>query len=185
MAPRATGLSRAAFQQHWASRHAEVATAIPGLRAYVRHPAVLRDGEPVLAEPHFDALSELDFDDVAAMEAGFASAVYRASVRDDEERFIDRRGGAHGVYARTVLRAGTTPAELLLAWTGAPAAVSHDGPHQRLDALPQRPAPFTRVDILGCADADAALAAAERHPGAARLVARAMPVVARAEREQR
>ncbi len=176
MAPRAATLDAAAFQAHWRSSHADVAGRIPGLRAYVQHHAALHGPDAVLAELGHDALSELDFDDVAAMDAGFASDTYREAVRADEDVFIDKPRATYGVYARTVLDERPAPVELLLAWTGPPATVTHDGRHERLDALPDRPAPFTRVDVLGCPDVAAALALAERHPDARRLVGRQVDV---------
>jgi uncharacterized protein (TIGR02118 family) len=164
MAARAAHLSYADFQAHWAGPHGDATLALPGLRAYVQLPAVLENGAPVLSEWGYDAISMLDFDSVAAMDAAFDSDGYRTVVKADEAKFIDKSIFQYGVYSRTVLRAGDTPVVLALGDAG---AVSHDGPHVRLDAAGERPAPFARVDLLGFESVEQALAA--HHEGARHL----------------
>jgi uncharacterized protein (TIGR02118 family) len=90
MAPRAAGLTYEAFQEHWRSEHAGLAGEIPGLRSYVQNHAVLADGRPLLPYPGFDACSELEFDDLASMDEGFASEHYRQAVTADEHALIDK-----------------------------------------------------------------------------------------------
>jgi uncharacterized protein (TIGR02118 family) len=169
MAARAAHLSYEDFQAHWAGSHGDATLALPGLRGYIQLPAVLADGEPVLSEWGYDAISTLDFDDVAAMDAAFDSEGYRTVVKADEAKFIDKSIFQYGVYARSVIGAGEALVSLALADAG---ELSHDGPHVRLDALGERPAPFARVDLLGCADVAQALALAARHEGARRHVTR-------------
>jgi hypothetical protein len=91
MAPRRSGTSFSEFQQHWLGAHAEAALQIPNLRAYTQNHAVLDSaGRPLLPYPGFDACAETDYDNLASMEAGFASAAYRTRVRADEDLLIEK-----------------------------------------------------------------------------------------------
>ncbi len=91
MAPRRPGLTTEAFVRHWRTTHADAAGRIPGLRRYVQlHPVVVGDRLP-LPYPGFDACSILDFDDLAAMDEGFASPLYQREVATDEQTFIDKQ----------------------------------------------------------------------------------------------
>jgi uncharacterized protein (TIGR02118 family) len=90
MAPRARGLDYEGFQAHWRSEHAGLAGAIDGLRGYVQNHAVLRDSRPLLPYVGFDACSEISFDSLEAMDAGFASEYYRSQVVADEQVLIDK-----------------------------------------------------------------------------------------------
>lgn len=92
MAPRRAGLTTTAFVDHWRSAHADAAGAIPGLRGYVQLHPVLVDGRRPFPYLGVDACSLLDFDTVAEMEAGFASAHYQGAVRADEEQLVDKSG---------------------------------------------------------------------------------------------
>lgn len=89
-AARRAGLTVEQFQRHWRDRHGPTAGAIPNLRRYVQHHAVVLDGRPVLPYPGFDACSELDFDSLAAMDDGFAQAAAGGELRADEDRFVDK-----------------------------------------------------------------------------------------------
>lgn len=106
MAPRAAGLTYVALQEHWRSGHADVAGQIPGLRGYVQNHAVLVDGRPLFPYPGVDACSELEFDDLAAMDAGFASEHYRRAVVADEQALIDKSRFAMILTERRVLTPG-------------------------------------------------------------------------------
>ena len=90
MAPRLPEWSFEAFQNYWATSHADAAGAIPGLLAYTQNHSVLVDGKPLLPYPGFDACSELAFESVESMNAGFSSEKYLESVRQDEDAFIDK-----------------------------------------------------------------------------------------------
>jgi len=169
MAARAAHLSYDDFQAHWAGSHGDATLALPGLRGYVQLPAVLADGAPALSEWGYDAISTLDFDGIAAMDAAFASEGYRTTVKADEAKFIDKTIFRYGVYSRSVIRPGDAPYALALGDAG---EVEFDGPHVRLDALSERPAPFTRVDLLGCADVESALELAARYANAQRHLTR-------------
>lgn len=102
-APRLPGMSIAEFQEHWRTSHADAAGAIPGVRRYVQNHAVLEDGAMVLPYPGFDACSELDFDSVEAMDAGFASEIYRSTVTADEKSFVDKDRFSLVIAERDVL----------------------------------------------------------------------------------
>ncbi|SVD77851.1 uncharacterized protein METZ01_LOCUS430705 [marine metagenome] len=90
MAPRLPEWSFEAFQNYWATSHADAAGAIPGLLAYTQNHSVLVDGKPLLPYPGFDACSELAFESVESMNSGFSSEKYLESVRQDEDAFIDK-----------------------------------------------------------------------------------------------
>lgn len=110
---RRPGTSRAAFSQHWYRTHGPYGLALPGLRAYVQNHLVA-DPSP-LTPPVFDGCSELDFDDVAAMRAAFASPEIEAADRD-ERAFADPDRFGVVVTERQVLFGGSapdTPARLL------------------------------------------------------------------------
>jgi len=83
---RRAGISRAAFSEHWYRTHGAYGLALPGLRAYVQNH--LLAGRTPLTPPVFDGCSELDFDDVAAMRAAFASPQIEEADRD-ERAFAD------------------------------------------------------------------------------------------------
>jgi len=89
-APRVRGLSYEEFQAHWRGEHGTVAGQIPGVRGYVQNHAVLTGGFPLLPYVGFDALSEISFDSVAAMDEGFASDHFRGAVTADEQVLVDK-----------------------------------------------------------------------------------------------
>jgi uncharacterized protein (TIGR02118 family) len=67
---RKPGTTRADFRQYLESVHGPMAEAIPGLRRYVQSHVV---EDPSRADPGWDALVELYWDDRDAMERGWAS----------------------------------------------------------------------------------------------------------------
>lgn len=83
-------MTAARFSEHWRTSHGDVAGRIPNLRRYVQNHAVFVDGQPVFPYPGFDACSELEFDDIESMDAGFASEHYQQAVRADEDAFVDK-----------------------------------------------------------------------------------------------
>ena len=103
MAPRLPHMTPSQALDHWRTSHADAAGAIPGLRSYVQLHPVLRAGRPLLPYPGFDACSLLDFDSVEEMDAGFASPTYRSSVRDDEDRFVDKKRFSMALTSRSTL----------------------------------------------------------------------------------
>lgn len=90
MAPRAAGLTYESCQEHWRNEHAGLAGQLEGLRSYIQNHSVLTGGLPLLPYPGFDACSELSFDDIASMDAAFASEHYRSAVTADEFSLIDK-----------------------------------------------------------------------------------------------
>jgi uncharacterized protein (TIGR02118 family) len=106
MAPRAANMTIEDFRQHWRTSHADAAGQIPGLRRYTQNHSLLHDGRYLLGYPGFDACSELDFDSVAAMDAGFASDTYATVVRDDEDDFVDKSRFSLVVTTPTVVNDG-------------------------------------------------------------------------------
>jgi alkanesulfonate monooxygenase SsuD/methylene tetrahydromethanopterin reductase-like flavin-dependent oxidoreductase (luciferase family) len=68
-----------------------------------------------------------------------------------------------------VVRSGEAPIALALGDAG---SIEFDGPHVRLDASDERPAPFARVDLLFVASVEAAVELAARFPGARRHLTR-------------
>jgi len=185
LAPRAAHLTPAACQAHWRSAHADAALALPGLRGYVQNHAVLRDGAPLLGDPGFDVCAETEFDDLAAMDAGFASEAYRGAIVADEARFIDKARFAFALCERRVLAGGEPPegAVKLMSFGAAGAGDGDALRHEQLvvsDALHagREPAPFGVVDIRWFASPEAAQAhAAGLEPGVTRLVARPLRVL--------
>ena len=167
MAPRAAHLTREQFQAHWRDAHADAAAQLPGLRGYVQNHAVL---PLVLPAPPFDACSEIDFDDLDAMEAAFASELYRGAVTADERKFIDRTGFLLMLTERHVLDDAEPGPYKLLTFA------SHDlprprGRHEVLRAIDDR-GPWSQVDIRYLDAPDEA----SDFPGTTQLVARPLRV---------
>lgn len=94
VAPRKPDMDTRSFQAHWAGPHGDVVTSLPKLRRYWQNHAVLDDrGEATLPWPGFDACSDLEFDDLASMDAAFASPAYAGAVKADEGDFVEKRLG--------------------------------------------------------------------------------------------
>jgi uncharacterized protein (TIGR02118 family) len=183
MAPRLPGATPEEFARHWRTAHAEAAGGIPGLRGYVQNHAVLVRGAPLLPYPGFDACSELSFDDVPSMDAGFASEHYQTTVRDDEGRFVDKSRFSWALTRPEVVLDRGRPAEhvkILTFWRAHPArtealpaaadgwaeAVAQDPAvlrHERLvvavdEHAGRDPAACELIDVLHVDGVDAALA---------------------------
>jgi len=71
----------AAFDRHYREVHVPLAKQLPGLRRYTisRGATAVRGGEP------FYLIAELDWDDIGALRAAFASPVGQATARDAAE----------------------------------------------------------------------------------------------------
>jgi uncharacterized protein (TIGR02118 family) len=115
MAPRLPHTTPQQALEHWRTSHADAAGAIPGLRRYIQLHPVLVDGHPILPYPGFDACSLLDFDSVESMDAGFASPTYASSVRDDEDRFVDKSRFSMAITERTIVVAPPEEGGVVLA----------------------------------------------------------------------
>jgi uncharacterized protein (TIGR02118 family) len=77
----------AAFDQHYQQVHIPLAKKLPGLRRYTisRDAAAVRGGEP------FHLVAELDWDDMDALRAAFASPEGRDTARDVAQLVPDGR----------------------------------------------------------------------------------------------
>lgn len=73
---RRDGMSRAEFEKHYVDVHAPIAARIPGLLGYTLNFVDDWTGDP---PGGWDAFAELWFEDIAAMEAGFAAAAEEIS----------------------------------------------------------------------------------------------------------
>ena len=70
----------AAFDQHYNDVHIPLAKQLPGLRQYT----VSRNAIPVQGTEAFYLVAELDWDDMGAMQAAFASPIGQATAADVE-----------------------------------------------------------------------------------------------------
>jgi uncharacterized protein (TIGR02118 family) len=160
-AARRGDMSTEACLAHWRGEHAAIGARLPGVRAYVQNHGILADGRFLLPYPGFDIMPELDWEDLAAMDAAIDSPAHERDSVDDEANFIDVRRTGYAVTTRHVLsdgrpaddavklitlfrRAPNTSAQTLAdALTGRYAeAVAHSGPlrHEVLITLPDREA---------------------------------------------
>ena len=138
MAPRAAGLSYEQFASHWRTEHAAVASALPGMRAYVQNHAILAGGRPLLPYPGFDACSQLVFDDVAGMQAALATRTPDSELRQDELRMIEpARLMAVIATPQTLLEGSALPdsAVKLMTFVRAAPAADPDALGTRLDEI--------------------------------------------------
>ena len=179
-APRKPDLTIAAFQEHWRTSHARVVSQLAGLRRYWQNHAVLRDGEPLLPWPGFDACAQIEADTLVDLDRAFLSPHYQGPVREDERRFIDHTGfgmmlceRAHaegrvdgtGVRLLTFMRLAPMrpPAALADALLGAPRAGLAQGREVYLAltgaAAAQRTSLFDAMEALWFSSEDEA----ERH----------------------
>ena len=76
---RKPGTSRAEFRRYLEEVHGPLAEAIPGLRRYVQNHVA---EDPTRADPGWDAVIELYWDDRDAMERGWSSPEGKRSTAD-------------------------------------------------------------------------------------------------------
>src|SRR6476646_7879656 len=107
-APRRSDLTTEACLAHWRGRHAAIGATLPGVRAYVQNHGVLDGGRFLLPYPGFDIMPELDWDDIAGMDAAIDSPAHEQDSIDDEANFIDTARTGLAVTHRQVL-ADVTP----------------------------------------------------------------------------
>jgi EthD domain-containing protein len=181
--PRRSDMTSEACLEHWRGHHSAIGARLPNVRAYVQNHGVLANGRFLLPYPGFDIMPELDWDDLAAMDAAIDSPVHERDSIDDEANFIDTTRTGYAVASRHVLAAGKPGPEavklitllrrapgaredaLAGALTG-PYAVAVDGGgplrHEALITLPDRPGrpPFSvqAIDMLWFAKPEDALA---------------------------
>lgn len=160
LAARRSDLTTEQCLAHWRGEHAAIGARLPRVRAYVQNHGVLDGGRFLLPYPGFDIMPELDWDDLAAMDAAIDSPVHERDSLGDEERFIDTTRTGLAVTTRHVLVPGTPPPDavkLITFLRRAPNATEHDlhsallGPyaaaiaesnpvrHELLITIPDRP----------------------------------------------
>lgn len=77
------GLTDEAFRKHWREVHGAIASHLPGLHSYRQNHIVERIYETTPFPGHrIDGISQLSFDDIAAMERAEVSSVYAAAKAD-------------------------------------------------------------------------------------------------------
>ena len=91
---------------HWKEHHSAIGARLPGVRAYVQNHGVLEGGRFLLPYPGFDIMPELDWDDLAAMDAAIDSPVHEHDSVGDEALFIDTSRTGLAVSRRQVLTPG-------------------------------------------------------------------------------
>ena len=82
---------RADFKRYWKEVHAPLALKLPGLRRYVQSHAV--DEAYEWAEPRWDGVAHLYFDDAQAAEKAMTSDVYLNESGPDVDKFIGTASG--------------------------------------------------------------------------------------------
>jgi uncharacterized protein (TIGR02118 family) len=104
---RRAGMPVDEFQAYWRTRHPDVVMRLRGVRRYVQShtlPSVYRKAEPV-----YDGIAELWFDDTRAMHA-LRDTPEMAVVREDEARFIDHATMGLIITEEHVIKHGPVPA---------------------------------------------------------------------------
>ena len=149
LAPRRQDMTTEACLQHWRGHHAAIGARLPGVRAYVQNHGVLDGGRFLLPYPGFDIMPELDWDDLAAMDAAIDSPVHERDSVDDEENFIDTSRTGLAVTTRHVLvdgaPAGVEAVKLITFFRRAPAASDKQSAHGPNNA--PKPVAFQHVKI--------------------------------------
>jgi uncharacterized protein (TIGR02118 family) len=96
--PKRPDITRAAFREHYETRHASLALPLFPFKKYVRNHVVASDPDPV----GFDCLSEFWVDDVAEVHRLMASEV-GDTMREDERRFTDQPNIGPAVAEETLI----------------------------------------------------------------------------------
>ena len=169
LAARRSDMTTEACLNHWRGHHAQIGASLPKVRSYVQNHGVLDGGRFLLPYPGFDIMPELDWDNLADMDAAIESPAHEQDSIDDEANFIDTSRTGLVVADRHVLVDLTPPADAvkLITFLGRAATARADdfesavlskqergpgGRHEVLFAIPDRAgrAPFTAqaVDLL-------------------------------------
>ena len=106
-AARRSDLTTEACLAHWRAHHSAIGARLPGVRAYVQNHGVLADGRFLLPYPGFDILPELDWEDLAAMDAAIDSPAHEVDSVADETNFIDTSRTGVAVTSRHILSEGS------------------------------------------------------------------------------
>jgi len=102
-AARRPDLTTEACLAHWRGKHSAIGAKLPKVRAYVQNHGVLAGGRFLLPYPGFDILPELDWDDIADMDAAIDSPAHEKDSIDDEANFLDTARTGYAVTTRLVL----------------------------------------------------------------------------------
>ena len=102
-APRRSDLTTEACLAHWRSHHSAIGANLPKVRAYVQNHGVLAGGRFLLPYPGFDIMPELDWDELAEMDAAIDSPAHEKDSVNDEANFIDTTRTSYAVTTRRVL----------------------------------------------------------------------------------
>ena len=89
---RKSSMSHDEFVAYHRERHAPLFCALPAVRQHVRRYVqchTVAASIPGLPPVTFDGITELWFDDMAGLEAVFASEGYMQTIRPDEAQFLD------------------------------------------------------------------------------------------------
>ncbi len=103
---RKAGMSVEAFQTYWLGTHPDVVVKMPGIRRYVQShtlPSGYRKAQPI-----YDGIAEIWFDDTLAMRALAGTAAY-AAVQADEANFIERSSMGLIITEEHVIKDGPAP----------------------------------------------------------------------------
>ena len=89
---RKQGISHGEFVTYHREKHAPLFSALPEVRQYVRRYVQCHASDttfPGLPDYKIDGSTELWFEDAAGVAGVFASPNYLATIRPDEEKFLD------------------------------------------------------------------------------------------------
>jgi uncharacterized protein (TIGR02118 family) len=86
---RKPGIPLQTFRQYGLRVHAPIVRELPGLRRYLQ--CHTRDGFYVFGEAGFDAVEQLWFDDLQALEAAWHSRLFTTDVQCGLENFVDEK----------------------------------------------------------------------------------------------
>lgn len=109
MLVRHPSLTHDQFVAHHRTAHAAPFMDLPASRQNVRRYVQSHDLQlqlPGMPASRYDGMTEIWFDDVAGFAAVFASDQYLATVRPDEESFLDLGAGDTSLTTETVVHAG-------------------------------------------------------------------------------
>ena len=107
--PRRGDMTTEACLAHWRGTHSQIGARLPGVRSYVQNHGVLAGGRFLLPYPGFDIMPELEWEDLAAMDAAIDSPAHEHDSIDDEANFLDVKRTGYAVTTRHVLSDGEPP----------------------------------------------------------------------------
>lgn len=102
-------LSHEQFVTHHRTSHAELFMSLPASREHVRRYVQSHDlgvDLPGMPASRYDGITEIWFDDVAGFAAVFTSPEYFATVRPDEQAFLDLSAGDVSLTVENVVHRG-------------------------------------------------------------------------------